>query len=65
MSVHVLTYVWRLPRILLGTPGGARMTVPGGRIRWLLVAASLTGGLLIALLTIHLAAPWDARLIGH
>ena len=65
MSVHVLAYVWRLPRILLGTPGGVRMTVSGGRIRWLLVGASLAGGLLIALLTIHLAAPWDARLIGH
>ena len=30
------------------------MTIPGGRIRWLLVAASLASGLLIALLTIHL-----------
>jgi hypothetical protein len=41
------------------------MTLSGGRIRWLLVGASLAGGLLIALLTVHLAAPWDARLIGH
>ena len=65
MSVHVLAYVWRLPCILLGTPGGVRMTLSGGRIRWLLVGASLAGGLLIALLTVHLAAPWDARLIGH
>jgi hypothetical protein len=64
MSVHVLAYVWRLPRILLGAPGGVRMTVSGG-IRWLLVGASLAAGLLIALLTIHLAAPWDARFIGH
>ena len=53
------------PRTLLGTPGEAQMTIPGGRIRWLLSTASLAGGLLIALLTIHLAAPWDARLIGH
>jgi hypothetical protein len=65
MSVHVLAHAWRLPRILLGTRGGVRMTVSGGRIRWLLVGASLAGGLLIALLTIHLAAPWDARLVGH
>lgn len=65
MSVHVLTYAWRLPRILHGTPGGGRMTISGGRTRWLLVAASLAGGLLIALLTIHLAAPWDGRLTGH
>jgi len=71
MSLHVLTYVWRLPRILLGTPGGpggrqaARRAVPGGGVRWLLVGASLAGGLLIALLTIHLVGPWDARLVFH
>ncbi len=50
--------------VLLGTPGGVRMTVSGGRIRWLLVGTSLAGGLLIALLTIHLEAPWDAGFIG-
>jgi len=71
MSLHVLTYVWRLPRILLGTPGGlggrraARRAVPGGGVRWLLVGASLAAGLVIALLTIHLAGPWDARLVFH
>ena len=62
---RLIVFDLRLPRILLGTPGGVRMTLSGGRIRWLLVGASLAGGLLIALLTVHLAAPWDARLIGH
>ncbi len=79
MSLHVLTYVWRLPRILLGTPGGGagragafqagdhvragavRASVPGGALRWLLVGAALACGLLLALATIHLAGPWDAR----
>ncbi len=74
MTLHVLTYVWRLPRILLGTPGGhgrpggpgtARMAVPGGGARWLLVGAALAGGLVIALLTIHLVGPWDTRTFFH
>ena len=42
-------------------PGGARLSVLGGAARWLLVGAALAGGLLLALLTIHLAGPWDAR----
>jgi hypothetical protein len=63
MTIHVLAYAWRLPRILLGARAGG--AAAGGRARWLLVAASLLGGLLIALLTIHLATPWDARLTGH
>ena len=64
MALHVATYVWRLPRLLLAAPrgpGGARLSVPGGAARWLLVGAALAGGLLLALLTIHLAGPWDAR----
>jgi hypothetical protein len=47
-------------------PGGtARARLRGEPARWLLVGAALLGGLLIALLTIHLATPWDARLSGH
>ncbi|HUZ23650.1 MAG TPA: hypothetical protein VMV07_07780 [Streptosporangiaceae bacterium] len=66
MTIHVLAYAWRLPRILLGEPGSrARIAAPGGRFRWLLVGTSLATGLLIALLTIHLATPWVARLSGH
>jgi hypothetical protein len=72
MTIHVLAYAWRLPRILLGAPGsearrggGAWIAAPGGRFRWLLVGTSLASGLLIALLTIHLATPWIARMTGH
>jgi len=66
MVIHVLAYAWRLPRILLGHPeGAARLRLRGEAVRWLLVGAALLGGLLIALLTIHLATPWDARLGGR
>lgn len=60
MGIHVLAYAWRLPRILLGGRGPAAVTVPGGATRWLLVTGALAAGLLLALLTVHLAAPWHA-----
>ena len=66
VAIHVLAYAWRLPRILLGHPAGAaRGRLRGEPARWLLVGAALLVGLLIALLTIHLATPWDVRLTGH
>jgi hypothetical protein len=66
MTIHVLAYAWRLPRILLGAPGGAaRAVAAGGAARWLLVTGALAGGLLLALLTVHLAAPWTAGLTEH
>lgn len=65
MTIHVLAYAWRLPRILLSAPAGGGGAVAGGRTRWLMVGMSLLSGLLIALLTIHLAGPWDARPVGH
>lgn len=45
--------------------GAARGVVPGGGMRWRLVGASLAGGLVIALLTIHLVGAWDVRLAFH
>jgi heme/copper-type cytochrome/quinol oxidase subunit 2 len=58
MTVHVLTYAWRLPRILLGAPRGrARLVSAAGGVRWLAVVVSLAGGLVIALLVMRLAAP--------
>jgi hypothetical protein len=66
MAIHVLVHAWRLPRILLGHPeGAARVRVGGESARWLVVGAALLGGLLVALLTIHLATPWAARLASH
>ena len=65
MTLHVLAHLWRLPRILL-TPGRhSSFRLTGGVGRWLLVAASLAGGLVIALLAVHLAGPWEAARFGH
>lgn len=69
MTIHVLAYVWRLPRIIgpdlrrSAGIGRARTVLAGRSARWLLLAASVLGGLLVALLTVHLAAPWAGA--GH
>jgi hypothetical protein len=65
MTIHVLAHIWRLPRILHGPGGQPPFRLTGGAGRWLLVAASLTGGLVIALLAVHLAGPWEAARFGH
>jgi len=65
MTIHVLAHIWRLPRILLTPSGHASFRLTGGAGRWLLVAASLAGGLVIALLAVHLAGPWEAARFGH
>ncbi len=64
MTIHVLTYVWRLPRLIgpdLRERAGYQRTrevLAGRPARWLLLTASLLAGLLIAVLTVHLSAPW-------
>jgi len=63
MTVHVLAYVWRLPGLVggdLATRAGHRAEqVLGGRgARWLLLAASLLAGLVLAVLTLHLDGSW-------
>ncbi len=74
MTIHVLTYVWRLPSLigadLTGADltghrgvGQARQILAGRPARWLLLAASILAGLLIALTTLHLAVPWGGA--GH
>jgi hypothetical protein len=77
MTIHVLAYLPRLPRLLAseargtaagktgGRPGrgyGGRATAAlGGRgLRLALLAASLVAGLVIAMLTVHLAVPWHS-----
>lgn len=65
MTIHVLAHLWRLPGILRNPGGGSPVRLPGGATRWLLVAASLACGLVIALLAVHLAGPWEAARFGH
>jgi hypothetical protein len=69
MTIHVLAYAWRLPRIIgpdLRGPAGfnrTREVLAGRPARWLLLTASILTGLVIALTTVHLAGPWTGT--GH
>jgi hypothetical protein len=62
MTIHVLVYAPRLPRLLLG--GGRTAfertgaVLAGRTARLLLLAASLACGLLLAAATVHLTARW-------
>src|SRR6202522_4415423 len=57
IAIHVVTYVPRLPRLLTAE---ARRSCLGGRgTRLALLIGSLLGGLVIALLTAHLAGRWQ------
>jgi hypothetical protein len=62
MTIHVLVYAPRLPRLLLG--GGRTAFERTGQVlagrpaRWLLLTASLVLGLLLAAATLHLSARW-------
>lgn len=77
MTIHVLAYLPRLPRLLAseargtaagetdGRPGrgygGRGPAALGGRgLRLALLVASLVAGLVIAMLTVHLAVPWHS-----
>jgi hypothetical protein len=63
MTVHVLAYIWRLPRLArsdLARKAGRRASevLTGRAARWLLVTASVLAGLLLAMLTVHRAGAW-------
>ena len=67
MTIHVLAYTWRLPRLigadLRGRAGNrAREVLAGRPARWLLLTASVLAGLLLAVLSLRLAGVW---LGGH
>jgi hypothetical protein len=68
MTVHVLAYVWRLPHLIgsdLATRAGRRAqeVLAGRSARWLLLAASLLTGLLLAVLTVSRTGIWLG--MGH
>ena len=59
--IHVVHYLPRLPKILAARPAERAMrAVAGRRARWLLLAGSLIGGLILAILTYHLRAQWGS-----
>jgi hypothetical protein len=65
MTIHVVAYAPRLPRLLLGGQfrGRARAALGGRAARWLLLAGSVAGGLIIAALTLHLASRWGVGVV--
>lgn len=63
MTIHVLAYVWRLPRLVRGDLAAqagrrAASALGGRRARLLLLLASLLTGLLLALLIYQRAGAW-------
>lgn len=62
MTVHVLAYAWRLPRLigadLRRRPARHGIAAPQRAARWSLLAAALGGGLVVALAGVHLVSGW-------
>ena len=70
MTIHVLAYAWRLPRLIAGdlrSSAGhrAREVLAGRRARWLLLTASVLTGVLLGGLTFHQAGAWlGSHIVG-
>ena len=59
MTIHVLWYAPRLPRLLSnGAADRTARVLAGTRTRFLLLAAALSGGLVLAVLTFRLSGRW-------
>ncbi|MEV7976384.1 hypothetical protein [Streptomyces sp. NPDC086519] len=65
MSVHVLAYLWRLPRLigadLRRRPARHGTPAPRRAGRWSLLALALGAGLVVALAGVHLVSGWTAQ----
>lgn len=62
MTIHVLNYAPRLPRLLAPRPAGRAGPVPGASMRWLGLAASLAIGIGVAAVTMQLSGKWGVSL---
>ncbi len=60
MTVHVVAYAPRLPRLLLGrrVGGPSPSAVSGSPARYLALAVAIAAGVLIAAVTMHLSTAW-------
>ena len=59
MTIHVLNYAPRLPRILWSRPAvGGTAGAPGGSVRWLALLLSLAVGVVIAAVALQLSTKW-------
>jgi len=57
--IHLASYLPKLPRILSSRSADrARHVLAASATRWLLLAGSLAGGLVLAFLTYHLSGTW-------
>lgn len=70
MTVHVLAYVTRLPRLLSAdlparVAARAGQQLSGRGMRWSLLALSLAAGLVLAFATVHLVSGWTRPFVGH
>jgi hypothetical protein len=65
MTVHVVAYVPRLPRLL--APGRIRgpASAPGAPARYLALGGALAGGVLVAALAAHLSSQWNGGFFIH
>jgi hypothetical protein len=64
MTIHVLTYVWRLPKLVgadlrTSRAYGVANAVGGRGLRWSVTAIGLGAGAIVAALTAHLSATWQ------
>jgi hypothetical protein len=66
MTVHVLAYIWRLPRLIFAdiapeqrSRAGRTVRTVGGRgLRWSVTLAGIGGGTALGLACVHLYANW-------
>lgn len=63
MTIHVLAYLWRLPRLVaadlpLTRAHRAASAVGGSSLRWALTVVGVAGGVVFAVLCAHLASSW-------
>jgi hypothetical protein len=68
MTIHVVAYAPRLPRILLGGRAGTRpgrAAPPGSPARYLALGCALAGGVLVAALAMHLSNAWNGGIAFH
>ncbi|MEV6114547.1 hypothetical protein AB0L59_19020 [Streptomyces sp. NPDC052109] len=65
MTVHVLAYLWRLPRLigadLRRRPARHGIAAPRRTARWSLLVLALGGGLAVALAGFHLVSGWGGQ----
>jgi len=68
MTIHVVAYAPRLPRLLSGGRAGTRpapATAPGAAVRYLALTGALAGGVLVAALAMHLSDSWNGGFAFH